>query len=409
MKNYKILVIPSDNSGCGKFRSVDPHLALMKLDSEHFDIDIKSPMEVFAHSHEFPTFLEPYDLIHIHKQMDGDGVFIQMCLYLGKKVVVDIDDHYDLGLFHPMSRTAKEEHWADKIVTHLRYATCVTTTTELFKKTLLKHNKNVVVLPNAVNPDEPQFKPVDNPSSKLRVGIICGSSHMEDLKLLQGMISQFSKEELDRLQFVLCGFDLRGNNITIRPDGTKTLRPLLPTETCWFHYERIMTDDYKITSPQYTQFLHAFIPNAEYPLVSQESYRRCWTKSIDTYATHYNNIDVLLAPLHDNEFNKSKSQLKVIEAGFFHKAIIASNIGPYTIDLKHAVDRNNNILKDGNALLVDSNKNRKNWSKYIKLLLNDRNLLHTLQENLYQTVKDKYNWLTVAEERRKLYLKLLED
>jgi len=47
------------------------------------------------------------------------------------------------------------------------------------------------------------------------------------------------------------------------------------------------------------------------------------------YAWEYNAIDVALAPLEDNPFNRSKSFLKVIEAGFKKKAIICSDIEPY--------------------------------------------------------------------------------
>ena len=39
---------------------------------------------------------------------------------------------------------------------------------------------------------------------------------------------------------------------------------------------------------------------------SNEPYQRCWTKDISEYATHYNNIDVLLAPLVESDFNKYK-------------------------------------------------------------------------------------------------------
>lgn len=47
------------------------------------------------------------------------------------------------------------------------------------------------------------------------------------------------------------------------------------------------------------------------------------------YAWEYNAIDVALAPLEDNPFNRSKSFLKVIEAGFKKKAIICSDVEPY--------------------------------------------------------------------------------
>ena len=40
-----------------------------------------------------------------------------------------------------------------------------------------------------------------------------------------------------------------------------------------------------------------------------------------------------------------KSQLKVIEAGFYKKALIASEIGPYTIDLVHCLKNGDEFLR----------------------------------------------------------------
>ena len=408
MSKYKILVIPSDKCGCGKFRSIDPHVCLQEMYGDIFEIDYRYHDELFAERDRFPEFLSKYDLIHIHKQVDDNGVFIQMCKYLGKKIIVDVDDHYDLGNSHPMALTARLERWGDRVIRHIMYADYVTTTQNVFKQTLLKHNKNVFVLPNAINPNEEQFKPKKIESDKLRVGIICGSSHLEDIKLLNGMISQFTQDELDRLQFVLCGFDINGSVTRYRENGEKYIEPIKPLETCWYKYERILTNDYKIVSEDCKNFLHLFVPNSEYPKWEEEHYRRCWTKHISEYATHYNNIDVLLVPLVNNPFNLAKSNLKVIEAGFFHKAIIASNVGPYKEDLISAVDKGD-INYNGNSLLVDENKNNRNWSKYIKLLLNDKKLLTSLQENLYNTVKDKYDLRTITEIRKDFYLKILEE
>jgi hypothetical protein len=52
---------------------------------------------------------------------------------------------------------------------------------------------------------------------------------------------------------------------------------------------------------------------------------------------NYSKFDISLAPIKNHIFNRVKSQLKVIEAGFYKKALIASEVGPYTIDLKHAL------------------------------------------------------------------------
>ena len=93
----------------------------------------------------------------------------------------------------------------------------------------------------------------------------------------------------------------------------------------------MVTDNYKIVSPEYKEFLEKFIPDAQYPGVENELYRREWTKDLTSFGTHYNKLDILLAPLDENVFNYHKSELKLAEAGVKHKGVILSNFGPYTI------------------------------------------------------------------------------
>lgn len=403
-KKIKILVIPSDKSGCGFFRSLQPHLYLNDHYSDLFDIDITYEIPKIPYLEKFFT---QYDVIHIHKQLDRNCELMKLMKFCGCKVIVDIDDHYDLGNDHPMSVTARIENWKEPIINHLRLADMVTTTTEIFKKELLKHNKNVVVIPNAINPNEGQFIPKPTKSDRLRFGIICGSSHLEDIKLLNGMTSMLPKDVIDKIQFVLCGFDTNGTR-TFRnvKTGEVISRPIEPKETCWYEYEKILTNNYSIVSQEHKDFLNKFIKGYEYPNID-EAYRRCWTKNINEYATHYNNIDVLLVPLKENNFNKVKSQLKVIEAGFFNKAIIAQNFGPYTIDLVPMIEKGGSINDNGNALLVDSNKNHKQWAKYIIKLANDRDMVEKLQKNLHDTVKDKYSLDEVSKIRVSAYIDLM--
>ena len=46
----------------------------------------------------------------------------------------------------------------------------------------------LIVLPNAIDPKEPQFNEPTLDSDKIRVGWLGGSSHLHDLKLLDGMV-----------------------------------------------------------------------------------------------------------------------------------------------------------------------------------------------------------------------------
>jgi len=396
----KILVIPSDRTGVGKFRSVDPHVYIAEHYGDEFDVDIVYDMP----KGNLEDFLKKYDLIHIHKQLDKQCKIIDLIKFLGIPVIIDIDDHFKLGDDHPMSITAKKDRWHEPIINHLKKADYVTTTTPIFANVIKKYNKNVMVFPNAINPEEKQYTvPKTPPGDRLRVGIICGSSHLKDLELIDGVAKQINK---DKVQFVLCGFDTRGNRtIYNQQTGEKTTRPILPEESVWCDYERIFTDNYNNVSPEHKEFLMKYIPNTDDPFTN-EPYRRMWTRDITNYATHYANVDVLIAPLKENEFNGVKSELKEIECGFTHTAFIAQNFGAYTINLIPMIEKGGKINENGTALLVDPRKNHKDWAKYINRLADDREMLKKLQDNLYEFVKDRYSLDTICKKRVEFYKKL---
>ena len=395
-KKIKMLVIPSDRTGVGKFRSVGPHAYIQEHYPDEFDIDIVYNLP----KDNLDKYLSQYDLIHIHKQLDKNCEIMNMIKFLGIPVIIDVDDHFYLGNDHPMSLSAKKEKWHEPIINHLKLADYVTTTTPIFAKEISKYNKNVFVFPNAINPEEKQYQPIKNDSNgKLRVGIICGSSHLKDIELLGDLITRTN----DNVQIVLCGFDTRGTRtIYNQQTGEKTQVPIKPQESVWYDYEKIITSNYKTLSAEHKEFLMKFMAGVDDPFVN-EKYRRMWTRDITQYATHYQNVDVLLAPLKENEFNKMKSQLKVIEAGFTDTAIIAQNFGAYTIDLKPMIEFGGKINEDGNALIVDSRKNHKDWVKYINKLAENPDMVKKLKENLHNTVKDTYSLETVCANRVKFY------
>jgi glycosyltransferase involved in cell wall biosynthesis len=395
-KKIKMLVIPSDRTGVGKFRSVDPHVYIAEHYGDEFDIDIVYNMP----NSDLEAFLKQYDLIHIHKQLDKQCKIIDMIKFLGIPVIIDIDDHFKLGNDHPMSITAKKERWHEPIINHLKKADYVTTTTPIFADVIKQHNKNVKVFPNAINPEEKQYAVAKNPrTDRLRVGIICGSSHLKDLELLSGIANQVNK---DKVQFVLCGFDTRGTRTIYKENGEVETRPIYPQESVWCDYEKIFTDNYRTISPEHKDFLMKYIAGVDDPFTN-EPYRRMWTRHINDYATHYQNVDVLIAPLKENEFNKVKSELKEIECGFTHTAFIGQNFGAYTINLIPMIEKGGKINEEGTALLVDSSKNHKQWAKYINKLADDADMLKKLQDNLYNFVKDRYSLAEICKQRVEFY------
>lgn len=404
-KKIKMLVIPSDRTGVGKFRSIDPHVYIAEHYNDDFDVDIMYLEDI--PTNDIEDFLKKYDLIHIHKQLDKELRLMSTIKFLGIPVIVDVDDYYYLGNDHPMSLSAKKEKWHEAVIRHLEMADYVSTTTDIYAKELKKHNKNVLVFPNAIDPNEKQYCQEKNKSDKLRVGLICGSSHLHDIELLNG-IAETAKQN-SNVQLVLCGFDTNGTRTIYHNDtGQVERRPILPQESVWFDYERIITDNYKYISKEHRDFLLRFVKGVDDPFTN-EPYRRMWTRNINQYATHYENVDVLLAPLKENDFNKMKSQLKEIEAGFTHTALIAQNFGAYTIDLVPFREFGGKINENGTALLVDSRKNHKDWAKNINFLAEHPEYVEKLKENLYNFVKNKYSLEKVCEGRVNVYKDIVKN
>jgi glycosyltransferase involved in cell wall biosynthesis len=399
MAKIKILVVPSDRTGVGKFRSVDPHIFLQNQypDDFHVDIIYDIPMNDL-------NFFKDYQIVSFHRSISPDFEksleVIEKLNELGIATVADIDDYWMPGKEHPIHDMIVVNKINEKIVANLKAAKYVSTTTSLFADEISKFNKNVVVFPNAINPNEPQFKEPTPESDRIRIGWLGGSSHLHDLQLLDQSFSKLTSYS-DKLQYVLCGFDTRGTVTEINAQTKEhKKRNILPHETVWAQYEKIFTQNYEIVSEDYKKYLLNY-SQEEFPNESSESYVRVWTKPVQSYAKNYSKFDVSLAPIKNHMFNRMKSQLKVIESGFYKKALIASNLGPYTIDLKHCL--NNGNFVDGNALLVDENRNHSDWAKFIEKLVKNPNMIKDMGERLYETVKDKYDLNVVTKQRAEFY------
>jgi glycosyltransferase involved in cell wall biosynthesis len=398
MSKIKLLAIPSDNHGVGKYRILDPY----KFIGNHFSDDVHVDISFNVEDND-SVFLD-YDVVvfhsFIHKlSAEKNLERISWLRSKGIKVIMDIDDFWNVDQRHPMFGQLKANKVPETKVSFMRSVDYITCTTELFA-TEIKNKlgvKNVIVFPNAIDENEPQFKPEKTKSDRVRFGWLGGSSHLHDLELLKqgidGVLNQFK----DKTQFVLCGFDLRGtvNEINKQTNEVRQ-RPVRPEETVWSKYEQFFTSNYKYIDEEYKQYLLTY-NQTDYPN-SDVSYRRRWTQEINKYAFNYNHFDVSLAPLYESYFNACKSELKVIEAGFHKKAIISSDVKPYSTILTTSINQGvyNNT---GNALLVEPRKNHKDWTKHMKRLIESPSMIEDLGNKLYETVKDKYSLKNVCKDR----------
>lgn len=390
----KVLINSRAQGGVDKYRVSQPHHLLQELFPDEFEItyngnDLSNNLD----------YIKEFNIIFFHKLpiVNGNPVeYITNIKKLGVKVIIDIDDYWNLNVTHGSYEQMFQYRIPYWIQLCLSVADLVTVTTEYFANEIKTNsinpiNSKVIVIPNGINPNEEQFISKPTNSDLLRIGWLGGSSHYEDLKLLNNLCQQNIKDT----QTVLCGFDIRGevHNINVKT-GKSYTTPIKPKDSIWVKFEKIMSNNYKRLSKDYVEYLQQYEFNPDYNDKSN-SYRRIWTKDINHYAEGYNELDVVLSPLQDNLFNRCKSELKVIESLYHKKAVIASNIAPYQI-----------INHKKNGLVCEK---QSDWTKNVMYLKNNPNAIIDFGEQLYEDYNLKYNLIEITKLRREVYKQLINN
>lgn len=378
MKKIRLMMIPSDPFGVGHYRNFWPAKMIQKNHSDEFEVEVRFRQAVTDED------IGKYDIIHFHRFIPGEDSLklIDKFNKAGVITICDIDDYWVPPYGHPIREMAIKKKLPEQIVSNFKAAQYITTTTELFKKRILALDKNlkVHIIENGIDHNMDMWQLKRQPSDKIRVGWIGGSSHEKDLMKLHGTFNKlFSDSELkDKFQVVMCGYDTRGTITEIHPvTGQEKTRKIKPEESIWNKFEAIFNN------------------NGNH---FKDGYTRKNTLPINQYGKHYNHVDICLAPLVENVFNECKSELKLIETGIMRSALIASDIHIYGDMIEHG--------KTG--LLIPAKKDHKLWYKYIKELILDEELRTSLQNNLYDLVSPKYHLDVITKQRCEWYKGLIK-
>jgi glycosyltransferase involved in cell wall biosynthesis len=252
---------------------------------------------------------------------------------MGKRVIYEIDDDlWTVNPDNPSVAISTELRWQYEHI--ISEASAVTTTTEYLAKKLRKFNKNVFVCPNAIDFDHYLERFKLNP--RLQIGYSGAASHWKDLELiidpllelqgkydfdfcLQGMVSTPLESEAYIMRQII--------GLKLEPEKTRYM------ESCLNLYEKMRGLKYSHV-PFYAPFLHA------------AALRRC-------------DMDIALAPLHDNEFNKGKSCLKFYEYAAMGSATLASDVVPYNKEVGYLAKNTKKDWKNKIEKLITDEKFRK--------------------------------------------------
>lgn len=99
-----------------------------------------------------------------------------------------------------------------------------------------------------------------------------------------------------------------------------------------------------------------------------------WTESVPDYwrAIDY---DIMLAPLRPHPFNRSKSNLRVLEAAILGIPVVASDYGPYAEFVEHGVT----------GLLVKADHD---WGRHLRALVEDQAMREEMGANARRKAAD---------------------
>lgn len=372
----KILVVTqSKETGLTYHRQAVQHRHLLR-NYDGYTVDL-----TYDISEATTDQLKDYQVVSFLRNVSTTGQTVEIlnkCKEAGCKTVIDIDDYWNLHPSHELYGAYKEHNIPQQTVDGLTNCDWVTTTTEHFADKIKEFNKNVTVLPNSIDPVEPQYTQAPTfGGDRVRFGWIGGVYHAEDIKLLYpGFKDVWKTVDNSKFQFCLGGYN--------------------PNHAYNF-LEGLFTDFGKYPKDkEYWNYLFEATQKDSH-LMDGQPYKRLWGKDVNEYASLYNEIDVALVPLNSNAFNGYKSQIKIIEAGWFKKACIVSNVLPYSVDCTNQ-----------NSILVQPGKKGNNWGSAIKSLIKNPERISELGEAMHEVVREKYMMDKVNVVRDQLYRRLSE-
>jgi len=289
-----------------------------------------------------------------------NATFMKYLKSIGVKILMDIDDFWILDKDHPY-KDLWDVVMSKEIQTCIKNADLVTTTTDLLKDKISLLNKNVHVLPNVVRSViEPQFQLEKTERDFTRFGFVGLGYHYRDILDL--------RKTLPKANYYFGGYskkDMYGKKI-----------------------ESVFTFGFT------TKESNLLLSNHDTENFEIEGYKRAQVLNLWEYGNHYKEVDVLLVPLLQTDFNIYKSPLKLAEAGATNTAVIVSNVEPYKKHLKHGV----------NCLKVN---NQSDWGKYINELNGNKQMIQELAEGLKETCEEHFNWVKVSKQRADLFRQIL--
>ncbi len=288
------------------------------------------------------------DIVVFHRpEVDGKLELIKILKSIGKKIVFDNDDtaKHDGGF--RFNEYMNEERVKKGMATinynldeSIKLADLVTCSTEFLAEEYRKLNKNVVVLPNCVDPfyfDEP----LRNETDIVRIGFTGSVALTDDINVLEPIVRHFEKDK--RVRLVLFS---------------------LPPQKQDEYMRKLYKEEYKFWDSVDVEWQ---------PLVPNEIYLETLNEL---------RLDMMIIPRADNYFNRCKSNIKFLEASMLEIPVIAQGFkdgkSPYQVNPKD---------QEHMKIVIDN----KDWIPEIEKMILDKKGRRAMAKKAHHYVEENYN------------------
>lgn len=378
-RKLRILVVFANHGGCSYYRQLSPMKVLSEELADKVEVRYTdNPLELDHTTGQMPPNekLEDMnwaDIVFAANILKFGGPYtVRVCgvaKQLGKFFHFDTDDLLT-GLYeeHKLYGVYKDQK-LDEITKFCYYNADLVTVTQIkFAKRIQPFcGKILAVIPNAIDYSLPCWNEPKRPSKAARIGWAAGIHHVPDVKIFESvphLVNQKVGRENVKWHFL-------GHP---PPEQEK--------KSGW---EADVWPEYR------ARLLKAF--------KGQPNYQIFYALPPDGYGVYYSDMDISIAPLQMNEFNDSKSDIKVAEAGRYKVPLVASNVGCY-----------DQTIKNGETgYLIDPDAPKTEWVRILSKLIKDKNHREELGQNLYNVTEKLFNCRIVSKQRYDLYIRAMKD
>lgn len=380
-RKLRILGVKANDGGCAYYRCIMPLTKLGELFPNCVEVRLTdNPLGIDpATANWKPNWqfedMHWADVILVNNISNFGGPYTARIIGKGKEfgkfVQMDTDDLLtDLYDEHRLFGVYKDKKLGE--ITKFIYSHCdlVSVTQHKFATRVQPFcTKILSVIKNSIDYNLPCWNHPKFLSKKVKIGWAGGIHHDPDVKIFAG-IPHIVNQKVGRENVQ---WDFYGHP----PPPDKPGEKKDWQHDVWQHYKNTMMKGFAGDKNYNIHF--AMPPNA--------------------YGVMYANMDIAIAPLALNNFNDSKSEIKVAEAGRYGVPIIASNVGCY----------NETIVNGETGYLIAPEAGKKAWADVMAKVIKDKKLRETMGKNLKSITDEYFDINKVAFQRLELYKRCFEE